>query len=119
MYIDHLKLCVVCINGIRYICCSECYVVSNECDEPTHCLVQHICAHGGKFMYFGRFCFMCELGFLMCDDICMCVVNQQIWLPAFVFNSVYIDLNYYEIYFTFASGSVRLCVFMWSSLISL
>ena len=24
---DHLKLCVVCINGRRYVCCSECYVV--------------------------------------------------------------------------------------------
>ena len=22
MYLDHLKLCVVCINGLRYICCS-------------------------------------------------------------------------------------------------
>ena len=35
MHLDHLKLCVVCINGRRYVCCSECYVVSNECDEPT------------------------------------------------------------------------------------
>ena len=31
-------LSVVCI-GRRYVCCSECYVVSNECDEPTSCLV--------------------------------------------------------------------------------
>ena len=35
MYLDHLKFYVVCINGRRYVCCSECYVVSNECDEPT------------------------------------------------------------------------------------
>ena len=35
VYLDHLKLCVVCINGRRYVCCGECYVVSNECDEPT------------------------------------------------------------------------------------
>ena len=35
MYIDHLKFCDVCINGQRYVCCSECYVVSNECDEPA------------------------------------------------------------------------------------
>ena len=28
VYLDHLKLCVVCINGQRYVCCSECYVVS-------------------------------------------------------------------------------------------
>ena len=35
VYIDHLKFCVVCINGRRYVCCCACYVVSNECDEPT------------------------------------------------------------------------------------
>ena len=39
VYLDHLKLCVVCINSRRYVCCSECDVVSNECDEPTSCLV--------------------------------------------------------------------------------
>ena len=38
MYLDHLKLCLVCINGLRYACCSECYVFSNECDEPTPAL---------------------------------------------------------------------------------
>ena len=35
VYLDHLKFCVVCINGRRYVCCGECYVVSDECDEPT------------------------------------------------------------------------------------
>ena len=35
MYLDYLKLCIVCINGRRYVCCSECNVVFNECDEPT------------------------------------------------------------------------------------
>ena len=35
MYFDHLKFCVVCINGRRYVCCREYYVVSVECDEPT------------------------------------------------------------------------------------
>ena len=39
VYLDHLKFCVVCINGRRYGCCGECYVVSDECDEPTSCLV--------------------------------------------------------------------------------
>ena len=33
-----LKLCVVCINGRRYACCSECNVVFNECNEPTPAL---------------------------------------------------------------------------------
>ena len=36
MYLDHLKFYVVCINGRRYVCCSECYAVDNECGEPTH-----------------------------------------------------------------------------------
>ena len=40
-------ICVVCIIGRRYVGCSECYVVSNECDEPTHCRVKPIGAHGG------------------------------------------------------------------------
>ena len=26
VYLDHLKLCVVCINSRRYVCCSECDV---------------------------------------------------------------------------------------------
>ena len=39
MYLYHLKFCVVSINGRRYVCCSECHVVSNECDELTPCLV--------------------------------------------------------------------------------
>ena len=35
VYPDHLKLCVVCIDGRRYVCCSECNVASNEYNEPT------------------------------------------------------------------------------------
>ena len=59
--LDHLKFCVVCITGRRYVCCGECYVVSDECDEPTSCLVQPIGAH-------------------CCDDICICGVNKQFFL---------------------------------------
>ena len=77
VYLNHLKLCVVCIHGRRYVCCGECYVVSNECDEPTSCLVQPIGAHCCEVMYFWCFCFRGELGFLNCDDICMCVVNKH------------------------------------------
>ena len=40
VYLDHLKFCVVCIAGRRYVCCGQCNVVSNECNEPTYCLVQ-------------------------------------------------------------------------------
>ena len=77
-----LKFCVVCNNGRRYVCCGECYVVSDECDEPTSCLVQPIIAHCCEVMYFGCFDFRGELGFLNCDDICMCVVNKQFELQT-------------------------------------
>ena len=40
VYLDHLKFSVVCINSRRYVCCSECDVVFNECNEPTSCLVR-------------------------------------------------------------------------------
>ena len=109
VYLDHLKFCVVCINSQRYVCCSECDVVSNECNEPTSCLVQPIGAHCCEVMYFGCFGFRDELGFLNCDDVCMCVVNKQFELPEFVSESVYVDLQYDEISITFTAGSVCLC----------
>ena len=40
--LDHLKFCYVCINGRIYVCCSECNVVSNECNGHTSCRVQAI-----------------------------------------------------------------------------
>ena len=47
-------------------------------------------------MYFGcfGFGFRGELGFLNCDDVCMCVVNKHFELLKFVFDSVYVDLQY-------------------------
>ena len=105
VYLDHLKFCVVCINGRRYVCCGKCYVVSNECDEPTSCLVQpYRCA----LLYFGCFGFRGELGFLNCDDIFMCVVNKQFELLEFVSESVYVDLQYDEISLTRTAGYVCL-----------
>ena len=83
VYLDHLKFCGVCVTGRRYVCFGKCYVVSNECDEPTSSLVQPIGAHCCEVMY---------CGFLNCDDICMCVVNKQFELLEFVFDSVYVDL---------------------------
>ena len=120
VYLDHLKFCVVCIDGRRYVCCSECNVVPNECNEPTSCLVQPIGKHGGEVRYFGCVCFRGELGFLNCDAICMCVVNKQFGLLEFVFYSVYVDLQYDEISLLL----LGLCpcvvsVVMWSSLVCL
>ena len=50
-------------------------------------------------------CFRGELGFLNCD-ICMCVVNNQFELLEFVFDSVYVHLQYDEISLTFTAVSV-------------
>ena len=97
----------MCINGRRYVC--ECNVVSNECIEPASSLVQPIVTHGGEVMYFWCVCFRGELGFLNCDDICMCVVNKQFEILEFVFDSVYVDLQYDEINLTFIAGSMSLC----------
>ena len=44
-------------------------------------------------MYFG---FRGGLGFLNCDDVCMCVVNKQSELLEFVFEFVNVDLQYDE-----------------------
>ena len=92
VYRDHF--CVVCINGRRYVCCNECNVVSNECNEPISCLVQPIGSHGGEVIYLRCVCSRDELGFLNCDDICMCVVDKQFDLFEFVSDSVYFDLQY-------------------------
>ena len=60
-------------------------------------------------MYFWCFGFRGELGFLNCDDVCMCVVNKQFELLEFVSESVYVDLQYDEISLTFTAGPVCLC----------
>ena len=109
MYLDHLKVCVVCIDCRIYVCCREYNVVSNECNEPSSCFVQPVGTHGGDVMYFGCVCFRGELGFLHYDDICMCVVNKQFQLLEFVFDSVYVNLQYDDISVTFSVESVSLC----------
>ena len=68
--------------------------------------MQPISVHCCEVMYFGWFGFRGELGFLSCDDVCMCVVNKQFELLEFVSESVYVDLQYDEISLTFTAGSV-------------
>ena len=60
-------------------------------------------------MYFGCFGFRGELGLLKCDYICMRVVNKQFELLEFLFDSVYVDLQYDEISLTFTALYVSLC----------
>ena len=71
--------------------------------------MQPIGLHCCEVMYFGCFSFRGDIGFLNCDDICMCVVNKPFELLEFVFNSAYVDLKYNEISLTFTAGSVCLC----------
>ena len=59
-------------------------------------------------MYFRCLDFRGRIGFLNCDDICMCVLNNQFEHLEFVFDSVYVDLQYDEIFITFTAVSVRL-----------
>ena len=80
-----LTFCVVCIDSPKYVCCSECNVVSNKCNKSTSCLVQPIGSHCCEVMYFSCFGFSSELGFLNCDDVCMWIVNKQFELLEFVF----------------------------------
>ena len=101
VYLDHLKFCVVCVYDRMYVCCGECYIVSNECVEPTSCIVQ--------VMYFGCFYFRGELDFLKRDDVCMYVVNKQFELLEFFSESVYADLQYDEISLTFTAVYMCLC----------
>ena len=94
-------LCVLIVEGMS--------VVVNECNELTSCLVHPIGAHCCETMYFGCFGFRGELGFLNCDDICMCAVNKQFELLEFISESVFVDLQYDEIFLTSTAGSVCLC----------
>ena len=65
--------CVLLVEGMSVVVN---VMLSLMSDEPTSCIVQPIVAHCCKVMYFGCFGFWGDLGFLNCDDICMCVVNQ-------------------------------------------
>ena len=75
-------LCVLMVEDI--VCCSECNVVSDECDEPTTCLCDLLVRTVVKLCTF-EVCFRGELTFLNCDDICMCAVNKQFELLQFAF----------------------------------
>ena len=41
--------------------------------------------------------------------VCVCVVNKQFELLEFVFNSVYVNLQYDHVSLIFTAGSVCLC----------
>ena len=68
--------------------------------------MQPIGAHCCEVMYFGCFGFRGELGFLNCDDVCLCFMNKHFELLEFVYESVYVGLQYDGIYLTFTAGPV-------------
>ena len=113
MYLDHSKLCVLMVDGKSVVMNVTLYLMIVMSPPPTYrCWSYVLCV----------FYFRGELGFLDCNDICMCVVNKHFELLEIVFNSVYVYMKYNEISLTFTVGSVCwwvVCVAMWSSLICL
>ena len=97
-------LCVLMVEGMSVVVNVMLSLMSVMSPPPA------LCTHGGEIMYFGCVCYRGELGFLNCNDIRMRVVNKQCGLLEFVFDSVYVDLQYDEISLTFTAGSVSLCL---------
>ena len=89
--------------------------------QPITCLVQPIGTHGGEIMYFRCVCFRGEIGFLNCDDICMCVVNKQFELIEFVFDSLYLTCSMMRFFSLLLLGICHcvVSVVMWGSLFCL
>ena len=50
-----------------------------------------------------------ELGFLICDDVCMLVFEESFELLEFVVYAVYVDLQNDEIFLVFTARSVGAC----------
>ena len=64
VYLDQLKLCGVCVDGLGYVYICECYVAHDECGEPPPSLfVFPVSAYGGVVRYFWCFRFICEFCF--------------------------------------------------------
>ena len=66
MYLDSLKFCLVCINGMSVVVYVMWFLTS---DEPTPVLCDLSVRTVVKLCNLGVFCFRDELGFLNCDDI--------------------------------------------------
>ena len=101
---------IVVISGDD-VCCSVVFAFSVMWSEllMASAISCPIGTHGGEVMYFGCVCFRGELGFLNCDYIGMCVMNKLFELLEFVFHSVYVDLQYYDMSLNFTAGYVSLC----------
>ena len=102
-------LCVLIVEGMSVVVNVMLSLMSVMSPPPALCNLSVRTAV--KLCSFG---FRGELGFLNCDDVCMCVVNKQFEFLEFVSESVYVDLQYDEISLTFTAGPVCLCGSPWS-----
>ena len=100
-------LCILIVEGMSVVVNVMLSLMSVMSPPPALCNLS--VAHCCEVMYFGCFGFRGELGFLNCDDVCMCVVNKQFEFLEFVSESVNVDLQYDEIFLTSTAGSVCLC----------
>ena len=101
-------LCVLIVEGMSVVVNVMLSLMSVMSPPPALCNLS--VRTDVKLCIFGVLAFRGELGFLNCDDVCMCVVNKQFELLEFVSESVYVDLQYDEISLTFTAGP---CVFVW------
>ena len=100
-------LCVLIVEGMSVVVNVMLSLMSVMSPPPALCNLS--VRTYVKLCIFWCFGFRGELGFLNCDDVCMCVVNKQFELFEFVSESVYVDLQYDEISLTFTAGPVCLC----------
>ena len=100
-------LCVLIVEGMSVVVNMMLSLMSVMSPPPALCNLS--VRTDVKLCIFGVLGFGGELGFLNCDDVCMCVVNKQFELLEFVSESVYVDLQYDEISLTFTAGPVCLC----------
>ena len=100
-------LCVLIVEGMSVVVNVMLSLMSVKSPPPALCNL--LVRTAVNLCMFGVFGFRGELGFLKCNDVCMCVVNKQFQLLEFVSESVYVDLQYDEISLTFTAVSVCLC----------
>ena len=100
-------LCILIVEGMSVVVNVMLSLMSVMSPPPALCSLSVRTAV--KLCILGCFGFRGELGFLNCDDVCMCVVNKQFEFLEFVSESVNVDLQYDEISLTSTAGSVCLC----------
>ena len=103
-------LCVLMVEGMSVVVNVMLFLMSVMSLPPVLCnlsarTVVKLCTLG--------VCFTGELGFLNCDDICMCVVNKQFELREFVFLIPFMlncsVMRFLSLLLLFTAVSVSLC----------